>query len=63
LWNFHLRKLFWWLLPVALLLVASTVYIKAHYLIDVFAGLLVAPLFYVFSVRIWGKMSENKWLL
>ncbi len=39
-WYFKQRKLFWAMLPFAILLFFSTVYIFAHYAIDTFAGLL-----------------------
>lgn len=41
-----MRRLFWALLPLAALLTLSTVYIKAHYVVDVPGGLLTAPLLY-----------------
>jgi membrane-associated phospholipid phosphatase len=53
-----IRKLFWALLPLAVLLIASTVYIKAHYLIDVVAGLLTAPLLYWAGGGVWRKMNK-----
>jgi membrane-associated phospholipid phosphatase len=36
------RKLFWFLLPVATLLVFSTMYCRYHYLVDVIAGIVLA---------------------
>ncbi len=44
----HIRqyKLFWWLLPLYLLLCLSTVYIQAHYLIDSLAGFVTGTIFY-----------------
>ncbi len=53
LWLNNGRKLFWCLLPLAILLIASTVYIKAHYLVDVIAGLLTAPLCYRISLYLY----------
>ncbi|MDR3184307.1 MAG: phosphatase PAP2 family protein [Prevotellaceae bacterium] len=53
-----MRKLFWSLLPLALLLIASTVYIKAHYVVDVPAGLLTAPLLYKTGCYIWNKRNK-----
>jgi membrane-associated phospholipid phosphatase len=35
------RKLFWFLLPVALLLIFSTMYCRFHYLVDVLAGVVL----------------------
>lgn len=51
-------RLFWWILPLAILLIVSTVYIKAHYLIDVFAGLVTAPFLYWLSCWTWKKMNQ-----
>jgi membrane-associated phospholipid phosphatase len=53
-----MRKSFWTLLPLAVLLIASTVYIKAHYLIDVVMGLLTAPLLYWAGCYIWRKINK-----
>lgn len=49
-WRADNRRMFYILLPFYLLLVAATVYIRAHYLIDSIAGLIVAiVLFYIFN--------------
>jgi membrane-associated phospholipid phosphatase len=42
----YASKLMKWLIPVGILLVLSTVYIKAHYVIDVIAGFLSVPIIY-----------------
>lgn len=39
----HSRAFFNWAWPFVILLILSTVYIKAHYAIDTIAGLLIAP--------------------
>jgi len=52
------RKFCYYLLPLVVLLMASTVYIKAHYLIDIVAGLLTAPLLYWMAVRVWAKIRK-----
>ncbi len=64
------KKLFWGILPVALLLFSSTVYIHAHYLIDVVAGIVTFPLFLATSDLLYNlfhysratqkKMYENE---
>ena len=36
------RKVFWWLLPVAVLLIFSTIYCRYHYVVDVLAGIVLA---------------------
>ncbi|MCA1582839.1 MAG: phosphatase PAP2 family protein [Acidobacteria bacterium] len=38
------RDVFWWLLPVATLLILSTVYCRYHYVVDVIAGLTLAAI-------------------
>ncbi|MBR1469879.1 MAG: phosphatase PAP2 family protein [Prevotella sp.] len=47
-WNAQTRRqsLFWLLMPFALLMFFATVYIQAHYVVDVIAGLLSGILFY-----------------
>lgn len=45
-WHSKSRKLFFWLLPFATLICFATVYIRAHYVIDVFAGLAFGFAFY-----------------
>jgi membrane-associated phospholipid phosphatase len=49
----HARKYFYIILPVAVTLVAATVYIKAHYLCDVVAAFILAPLILILSKRIF----------
>lgn len=38
----RMRWLFWWLLPVAVLLIVSTVYCRYHYVVDLVAGTALA---------------------
>ena len=47
-WNAQTRqqRLFWLLLPFAVLMFFATVYIQAHYVVDVVAGLFCGVLFY-----------------
>jgi membrane-associated phospholipid phosphatase len=52
------KRLFFIILPAAIILVASTVYIKAHYLIDVIAAFIVAPIIFIASKRIF-KLFER----
>ena len=46
-WTSRSRRLFFWLLPLYVLLCFSTVYIYAHYAIDVIAGWVTAVVLYV----------------
>jgi membrane-associated phospholipid phosphatase len=48
-------KLFYWIIPSALLLFLSAVYIKAHYVIDVIAGFFTFPILYWISSRIYSR--------
>lgn len=50
-WQMRRKVLFWVLLPLAALLFASTVYIKAHYLVDVVGAVVLTPLIY--AVAAW----------
>jgi len=54
------NKRYFWVLgllfPIYLSLVAATVYIQAHYVIDVIVGLLSATLFYYLSKRVYKKL-------
>jgi membrane-associated phospholipid phosphatase len=53
------RVYFCIILPVAIILVASTVYIKAHYMVDVVAAFIVAPLIFALSKRIFRLFECN----
>ncbi len=58
-WHYGLRRLFWALVPIAVLLFLSTVYIRAHYAIDALAGLVSGALCWLLlagvSRRLEGK--------
>lgn len=51
------RRLFWWILPFSVLLIFSTVYIRAHYTIDVLLGFISVPPVYYFSCWCWKKLN------
>ncbi len=52
------RKAFWVVLPLACLLFASTVYLKAHYLVDVLAGCVAAPVAYGATCKLYGLLCK-----
>jgi membrane-associated phospholipid phosphatase len=52
------RRLFWILAPLILSLWVSTVYLRYHYLIDVVAGLVLAPLCYWLSNFLFARLAE-----
>jgi len=51
-----LPRLFWLLFPFVILICFATVYIKAHYAIDVLGGLISAPLIYLLSIWIYERL-------
>ncbi len=55
----YLRKTFWVILLPVILLWFATVYIKAHYLIDVFGGFLSAPPVYWVSVKLFRFLKHT----
>lgn len=55
--NKHLKKDLKFFIPFVILLIFATVYIKAHYVVDVIAGILSAPLVYYVSERFYHKIS------
>ena len=57
--HYRLRRLFWCLVPFAVLLFLSTVYIRAHYAIDALAGLLSGTLCYLVLMGV-SKGMEGK---
>jgi membrane-associated phospholipid phosphatase len=54
----YARGLLKYVLPVSIILIISTVYIRAHYLIDVVAGILVTPLIFGLSKWIYSKVAR-----
>ena len=58
LWR-NRRCLFCIALPFYFFLCCATVYIQAHYLIDVFGGLVTAFIFYFLTSWIWQKLYAN----
>lgn len=46
------RKIFYLLIPVAIILICSTVYLKAHYLVDVIGGFVAVPVFLFISEKL-----------
>ncbi len=56
-WRF-VRKLFWFLLPIAIGLITATVYLRHHYVVDLFAGIVLALFVYKFSPA-WDRFWEN----
>lgn len=51
--------LFYSIIPLFTLILFATVYIKAHYAIDVFAGLISAPLVYYLSLKLFEILNPK----
>lgn len=58
LWR-NRHSLFWCALPFYVLLCCATVYIQAHYLVDVFAGLVTAVMFLALCDWLWHALQER----
>lgn len=53
------RDVFWWLLPVAVGLILSTVYCRYHYVIDLIAGALLAVVTVPLGERLFERMTRS----
>ena len=53
------RDAFWWLLPVAIGLIVSTIYCRFHYVVDVLAGAVVAILAVPTGDAIYDRWNER----
>jgi membrane-associated phospholipid phosphatase len=52
------KKLFWFLSPLILSLWFSTVYLRYHYMIDVVAGFILAPLCFLLANWLFRRFGE-----
>ena len=52
------KRLFWILSPLILSLWLSTLYLRYHYLIDVLAGLILAPVSYLLANAFFRRFGE-----
>lgn len=53
------KNTLWWLIPFFAGICFSTVYLKAHYAVDVLGGIVSAPIIYLFSLLIWKKLKPT----
>ena len=51
----HVRRLFWWVLPIVASMPLACVYLRYHYVIDVLAGLVLA----VVMVQVTKRLNHN----
>ena len=54
------KNLFYVLIPFAIILIFSTVYLKAHYAIDILAGIITGVLFYIISNNIYNRIQLKR---
>lgn len=55
----YLKFYFWIILPVTIILYFSTVYIKAHYFVDVIAGILSAPIILYIADKSYNTLKTS----
>ena len=60
LWKSNNRKVFYSVLPIAVLMFFATFYIQAHYLIDSIAGIFVGTAFYYFFSSTFDYFTKRK---
>lgn len=53
------KNTLWWLIPFFTGICFSTVYLKAHYAVDVLGGIISAPFIYLLSILIWKKFKPT----
>jgi len=51
------RKLVQYMIPIAVLLILSTVYIRAHYVVDIIAAFFITPVIYWISNSFYSKIN------
>jgi membrane-associated phospholipid phosphatase len=55
---FHVhRRLAWWMVPVSVLIVLSTVFLKQHLLIDIVGGMMTGVLAYLVFKRVYAVQT------
>jgi len=62
MWHLR-RRLVLCLAPFYVLLCCATVYIEAHYLVDVLAGWVSAVLFYLLTTRLYDFINRRGWVM
>ncbi len=55
----HFRKAFYYTIPLTIILCFATVYIKAHYFVDVIAGFVSAPLIFLSLDRYFKSIAKT----
>ncbi len=60
LWRTGSKRVFWYVFPFAFLMLFATIYIQAHYAIDVVAGLLSGLLFYCLAACTYTPLAGKR---
>lgn len=55
----YFRKYFYFVASIIFILILSTVYIKAHYVIDVVAAFFITPIFYFLSDKLYISLIKS----
>lgn len=55
----HLRVWFYIFIPISVLLISSTVYLKAHYLVDVLAAIVSLPIFVLSGKKLFDLLGKH----
>ncbi len=60
-WRFH-KGLFWIFLPIGISLIVATVYLRHHYVIDIFAGIFLVSVVWYLTPKIdtWWRQYQSK---
>lgn len=61
-WRFH-KGLFWIFLPIGISLIVATVYLRHHYVIDIYAGLFLCAIIWYITPHIdawWRNFQEKR---
>jgi len=60
----YVRWLFWVMIPMVFMLIMSTIYLRHHYVIDLFAGLILAIIVFWFGPKLedWWNGLKSKYL-
>ncbi|MCF6237656.1 MAG: phosphatase PAP2 family protein, partial [Candidatus Marinimicrobia bacterium] len=60
-WRFH-KGLFWAFLPIGISLILATIYLRHHYVLDIYAGIVLVTVVWYLTPRIdaWWRRFQTK---
>jgi membrane-associated phospholipid phosphatase len=59
----YARNYFYWIIPVSVILFLSTVYIKAHYVVDIVGAIITLPLFVLTARYFYSLLDKDGYRL